>query len=41
MLEGTYKRVLLIATGALLNPIMCGQKQSIPVISHAIAMEVE
>lgn len=41
MLEGYYKRVLLIATGALLNPIMCGQKQSIPVISHAIALEVE
>lgn len=40
MQEGKYQKVLLIATGALLNPIMCGQKESIPVISHAIALEV-
>ncbi len=41
IMEGNYRKVLLIATGALLNPIMCGQKQSIPVISHAIALEVD
>ena len=33
------KRVLLIATGALMNTTMCNEKLSIPSISHAISLE--
>ena len=29
MLEGKYKRILVITTGALLSPVMTNQKQSI------------
>ena len=36
---GLYKKVLLIATGALLNPIMTAQSESIPAIAHAIVIE--
>lgn len=35
------RRVLLIATGALHNPTMINQKESIPAIAHAIALEVK
>ena len=35
-----YKRVLLLATGALHNPSILNQKESIPSICHAIAMEI-
>lgn len=31
-----YKRVLIVATGALLSPILVQQKDSIPCIAHAI-----
>lgn len=34
------KRVLLVATGALMNPCMCNEKLTIPAISHAISLEV-
>ncbi|MEG0315196.1 MAG: stage V sporulation protein AD [Erysipelotrichaceae bacterium] len=34
-----YKRILLVATGALLSPIECQQKESIPCCSHAIVFE--
>lgn len=40
MKKGKLKRVLLVATGALMNPGMCNQKLSIPSISHAISLEV-
>ena len=40
MLEGKLKRVLLIATGALMSPTTTYQKMSIPSISHAISLEV-
>ena len=40
MLEGKYKKVLLVATGALMNPSMCNQKLSIPAIAHAVSLEV-
>ena len=40
MLEGKYKKVLLVATGALMNPVMCNQKLSIPAIAHAVSLEV-
>jgi len=39
MKEGKYKKVLLIATGALMNSTMNNQKLSIPSISHLICLE--
>lgn len=39
MKSGLYSRVLLIATGALLNPIMVAQNESIPAVAHAIVLE--
>lgn len=35
-----YKKVLLIATGALMNATSAGQGESIPGIAHAVAIEV-
>ncbi|MDE5715379.1 MAG: hypothetical protein K2I42_04525 [Anaeroplasmataceae bacterium] len=40
MLEGCYNKVLLCATGALMNPTMINQKNSLPCIAHAIVLEV-
>jgi stage V sporulation protein AD len=40
MKEGTYKKVLVIATGALLSPLSFQQKESIPCIAHAVAIEM-
>lgn len=40
MARGSLRRVLLIATGALLSPLSVQQKQSIPGIAHAISWEV-
>lgn len=40
LLERKYKRVLIVSTGALLSTTSIGQKETIPTISHAIAMEV-
>ncbi|WP_416827084.1 stage V sporulation protein AD [Ectobacillus polymachus] len=37
--KGTYHRILVVATGALLNPIMMQQKESIPAIAHAVSFE--
>lgn len=37
--EGSLNKVLLIATGALMNPIMVAQNESIPAIAHAICLE--
>lgn len=37
--EGTYRRILVSATGALLSSISALQSDSIPSISHAIAFE--
>ena len=34
------KKVLLVATGALMNTTMVNQKLSIPAIAHAVSMEV-
>lgn len=36
--NGTFKRVLICATGALMNPIMSNQKRSIPSICHVIEL---
>ena len=40
MKTGKLNKVLLVATGALMNPSMCNQHLSIPSISHAISLEV-
>lgn len=39
MLDGIYKKVLLCATGALMNPTMMNQKNSLPCIAHIIVLE--
>lgn len=40
MRKKKYKRVLLVATGALMSPTMIMQNNSIPAISHAVSLEV-
>ena len=40
MKEKVIKKVLLLATGALMNPTIVNQKKSIPCICHAISLEV-
>lgn len=40
MRKGELTRVLLVATGALMNTSMVNQKLSIPSIAHAISLEV-
>jgi stage V sporulation protein AD len=37
--NGELKRILVVATGALLSPISYQQKESIPCIAHAVAIE--
>lgn len=37
--EGVYKRILVIASGALLSPVAIHQKDTIPCIAHAIVYE--
>ena len=39
MYENTYQKVLIIATGALMNPVMVAQNETIPSIAHAIVLE--
>ena len=40
MCKKEIKRVLLVATGALMNTTMVNNKSTIPAIAHAISMEV-
>lgn len=40
MKQGKLNRVLMVATGALMNPTMVNQKLSIPSIAHAVSLEV-
>lgn len=37
--EGVYKKVLFVATGALLSPTSCQQGETIPGVSHAVVIE--
>jgi stage V sporulation protein AD len=37
--ERKYKRILVVATGALLSPIMVQQKETIPTIAHGVVFE--
>jgi len=39
--KNELKKVLLVATGALLSPLSYQQKESIPCIAHAVAIESE
>lgn len=41
MRQGEIKRMLIIATGALLSPLSYQQKESIPCIAHAVAIEIQ
>lgn len=37
--NGTYNKILVVATGALLSPTMIQQKESIPTIAHGVVLE--
>ncbi|MFD1677912.1 stage V sporulation protein AD [Alicyclobacillus fodiniaquatilis] len=39
MRKRAWKRILIVATGALLSPISFQQKESIPCIAHAVSIE--
>lgn len=39
MNNGAYDRILVMATGALMNPMTVQQGESIPAIAHAVAIE--
>lgn len=41
MKKGELKRILVVATGALLSPLSFQQKESIPCIAHAVSIEME
>ena len=41
MMAGEYKRVLLIATGALLSPLSFQQGDTIPCIAHAVELTMK
>ncbi|BCJ87228.1 stage V sporulation protein AD [Effusibacillus dendaii] len=41
MKEGTWKKILVVATGALLSPLSYQQGESIPCIAHAVSIETE
>ncbi|MGI6551415.1 MAG: stage V sporulation protein AD [Syntrophomonadales bacterium] len=41
MQKGELKRILAVATGALLSPLSYQQKDSIPCIAHAVAIEID
>lgn len=41
MRKNKYKRVLLVATGALMNTCVVNEKETIPSIAHAVSLEVE
>lgn len=40
MNEGKIKRMLIIATGALMSPLSYQQKDSIPCVAHAVSIEM-
>lgn len=40
MRKGELKRILVVATGALLSPMSYQQKESIPCIAHAVSIEM-
>ena len=38
--KGEIKKILLLATGALMSTTMVNEKETIPAICHAISLEV-
>ncbi len=40
MKQGIYKRILVVATGALLSPLTFQQNETIPCIAHAVSIEM-
>ncbi|MBY6050691.1 stage V sporulation protein AD [Cytobacillus firmus] len=40
MKQGAYRRILVVATGALLSPLTFQQSESIPCIAHAVSIEM-
>lgn len=40
MKKGEIKKILIVATGALLSPLSYQQKESIPCIAHAVSIEM-
>jgi stage V sporulation protein AD len=38
---GEWKRILVVATGALLSPLTFQQGESIPCIAHAVSIEYD
>jgi stage V sporulation protein AD len=40
MKKGELRKILIIATGALLSPLSYQQKESIPCIAHAVSIEI-
>ncbi|KJR46072.1 Stage V sporulation protein AD (SpoVAD) [Desulfosporosinus sp. I2] len=40
MRKGELKKILIIATGALLSPMSFQQKESIPSVAHAVSIEL-
>lgn len=41
MKQGNYRRILCVATGSLHSPLSIQQRESIPVIAHAVSLEME
>lgn len=41
MKNGIYRKILVVATGALLSPLSFQQKETIPCIAHAVAIEMK
>ena len=39
MQKGNLQRIFVVATGALLSPIMMQQKETIPTIAHGVVFE--
>lgn len=39
MKSGVYRKILIVATGALLSPLSYQQKETIPCIAHAVSIE--
>ncbi len=39
MMTGSLKKILFVATGALLSTVSSGQGESIPCIAHAVVLE--
>ncbi|CRH97716.1 Stage V sporulation protein AD [Streptococcus pneumoniae] len=39
MQKGNLQRIFVVATGALLSPMMMQQKETIPTIAHGVVFE--